>query len=202
MPIAVPVGPVAGAQDEDGFDQSPDSGNDRSDEDDPSDQGQQQLSHGLAGISQIEVVHAEGAEEQAEQAGDDLRLLRVAIAGLLLGRLIVGLLRVGWWLIVCGLRVLGLSRLLIIGGLRRLCVIRRSVRRLAVDGLCRLRRLSRLPVSGSGRAICGDGRTVSSRLTIWLTIAIRTAGDVVALRTRGISLHGLLRCVRVGIVRL
>ena len=145
MPIAVPVGPVAGAQDEDGFDQSPDSGNDRSDEDDPSDQGQQQLSHGLAGISQIEVVHAEGAEEQAEQAGDDLRLLRVAIAGLLLGRLIVGLLRVGWWLIVCGLRVLGLSRLLIIGGLRRLCVIRRSVRRLAVDGLCRLRRLSRLP---------------------------------------------------------
>lgn len=35
-------------------------------------QGQQQLSHGLAGISQIEVVHAEGAEEQAEQAGDDL----------------------------------------------------------------------------------------------------------------------------------
>lgn len=155
MPIAVPVGPVAGAQDEDGFDQSPDSGNDRSDEDDPSDQGQQQLSHGLAGISQIEVVHAEGAEEQAEQAGDDLRLLRVAIAGLLLGRLIVGLLRVGWWLIVCGLRVLGLSRLLIIGGLRRLCVIRRSVRRLAVDGLCRLRRLSRLPVSGSGRAIAG-----------------------------------------------
>ena len=40
------------------------------------------------------------------------------------------------------------------------------------------------------------------RLTIWLTIAVRTAGDVVALRTRGISLHGLLRCVRVGIVRL
>lgn len=116
MPIAVPVGPVAGAQDEDGFDQSPDSGNDRSDEDDPSDQGQQQLGHGLACVSQIEVVHAEGAEEQAEQAGDDLRLLRVAIAGLLLGRLIVGLLRVGWWLIVCGLRVLGLSRLLIIGG--------------------------------------------------------------------------------------
>lgn len=93
MPIAVPVGPVAGAQDEDGFDQSPDSGNDRSDEDDPSDQGQQQLGHGLACVSQIEVVHAEGAEEQAEQAGDDLRLLRVAIAGLLLGRLIVGLLR-------------------------------------------------------------------------------------------------------------
>lgn len=83
-----------------------------------------------------------------------------------------------------------------------MCVIRLSVRRLSVEGLCRLRRLSRLPVSGSGRAICGDGRTVGSRLTIWLTIAVRTAGDVVALRTRGISLHGLLRCVRVGIVRL
>ena len=70
-PIAVPVRPVTGAQDEDGFDQSPDSGNDRSDKDDPSDQGQQQLSHGLAGVSQIEVMHAEATEEQAEQAGDD-----------------------------------------------------------------------------------------------------------------------------------
>ena len=95
----MPVRPVTGAQDEDGFDQSPDSGNDRSDKDDPSDQGQQQLSHGLAGVSQIEVMHAEATEEQAEQ-GDDLRLLRVTVAGLLLGRLIVGLLRVDWWLIV------------------------------------------------------------------------------------------------------
>ena len=99
-PIAVPVRPVTGAQDEDGFDQSPDSGNDRSDKDDPSNQGQQQLSHGLAGVSQIEVMHAEATEEQAEQAGDDLRLLRVTIAGLLLGRLIVSLLRVDWRLIV------------------------------------------------------------------------------------------------------
>ena len=96
----MPVRPVTGAQDEDGFDQSPDSGNDRSDKDDPSDQGQQQLSHGLAGVSQIEVMHSETTEEQAEQAGDDLRLLRVTIAGLLLGRLIVGLLRVDWRLIV------------------------------------------------------------------------------------------------------
>lgn len=83
-----------------------------------------------------------------------------------------------------------------------MCVIRRSVRRLAVDGLCRLRRLGRLPVSGSVRAICGDGRTVGSRLTIWLGIAIRTVGDVVALHVRGISLRGLLRCILVGIVRL
>ena len=45
-------------------------------------------------------MHSETTEEQAEQAGDDLRLLRVTIAGLLLGRLIVGLLRVDWRLIV------------------------------------------------------------------------------------------------------
>lgn len=84
-------------------------------------------------------------------------------------------------------------------GLRRLCVIRRSIHRLAVARLSWLRRLR---VSGSGQAICGHGRTVGSRLTIWLGIAIRTVGNVVALRVRGMSLHRLLRCILVGIVRL
>lgn len=76
VPIAVPVGPVAGAQDEDGFDQSPDSGNDRSDEDDPSDPGSATAGPRPCLCIPDRSCARRGCRGTAEQAGDDLDFAR------------------------------------------------------------------------------------------------------------------------------